>query len=139
LIALGDETRSALLLCRYPLLLLATFDSQPTSTATSLDYNSQTNSANLQSTPPIYSANAANISSAVAVAAARAAAAADRLLTLDSLPHLFLSFGNSAYFSLVHNWAVGVQQIGAPFIIAGGHAQHLKALQTTICYQLLQH
>ena len=38
---------------------------------------------------------------------------------LDALPHLFVSFGNAAYFELAHNWARSVQQVGAPFLIAG--------------------
>ena len=42
---------------------------------------------------------------------------------LDSLPHLSVSFGNAAYFELVHNWAKSMQLIGAPFLIAGAACQ----------------
>lgn len=37
---------------------------------------------------------------------------------LDSIPHLFVSFGNAAYFELAHNWAKGIQETGSPFLIA---------------------
>ncbi|KAL4422581.1 hypothetical protein ABPG75_008778 [Micractinium tetrahymenae] len=37
---------------------------------------------------------------------------------LDAVPHLFVTFGNAAYFSLAHNWAKSVQAIGAPFLMA---------------------
>lgn len=40
-------------------------------------------------------------------------------LDFDSLPHLFLSFGNAAYFELANNWAKSVEAIGAPYLIAG--------------------
>lgn len=40
-------------------------------------------------------------------------------LDLDSLPHLFVSFGNAAYFPFVHNWARSVEAIGAPYFVAG--------------------
>lgn len=39
-------------------------------------------------------------------------------LDLNSLPHLFLSFGNAAYFPFVHNWAKSVQALGAPYLVA---------------------
>lgn len=40
-------------------------------------------------------------------------------LELGSLPHLFVSFGNAAYFPFVHNWARSVQAMGAPYFVAG--------------------
>ncbi|KAL4426068.1 hypothetical protein ABPG77_007864 [Micractinium sp. CCAP 211/92] len=39
-------------------------------------------------------------------------------LDLGSLPHLFVSFGNAAYFPFVHNWARSVEAIGAPYFVA---------------------
>lgn len=42
-----------------------------------------------------------------------------QLPELDGAPYVFVSFGNAAYFEMVHNWAKSVQLIGAPFIIAG--------------------
>lgn len=41
------------------------------------------------------------------------------LPSLDALPHLFVSFGNAAYFDLANNWARSVQALGVPHIIAG--------------------
>jgi hypothetical protein len=41
-----------------------------------------------------------------------------------------VSFGNSAYFELVHNWARSVMQTGAPFLIAGALAQLQSQLQS---------
>ena len=68
---------------------------------------------------PLNLTAAADVAGAVSNAATAAADAIDRLLAVDKLPHLFLSYGNAAYFNFVHNWAIGVRQIGAPYVIAG--------------------
>lgn len=50
---------------------------------------------------------------------------------LGALPHVFVSFGNAAYFDLAHNWARSVQALGVPYILAGkgspAAAQHRRA------------
>jgi hypothetical protein len=56
---------------------------------------------------------------AVTAAAAAAADAIDRLMDVSSLPHLFLSYGNAAYFEFVQNWAASMERIGATHVIAG--------------------
>ncbi|KAL4437974.1 hypothetical protein ABPG77_004195 [Micractinium sp. CCAP 211/92] len=37
---------------------------------------------------------------------------------LGALPHLFVSFGNAAYFDLAHNWARSVQALRVSYILA---------------------
>ncbi|PSC76658.1 glycosyltransferase family 77 [Micractinium conductrix] len=39
-------------------------------------------------------------------------------LDLDALPHVFVSFGNAAYFQFAHNFAKSVEAIKAPYFIA---------------------
>ncbi|KAL4452531.1 hypothetical protein ABPG75_008193 [Micractinium tetrahymenae] len=69
-------------------------------------------------------ASGSSSSGSSAAAGAQALAAAPRHrrdeldLDLDSLPHLFISFGNAAYFPFVHNWARSVEAIGAPYFVA---------------------
>lgn len=47
------------------------------------------------------------------------------LPSLDALPHLFVSFGNAAYFDLANNWARSVQALGVPHIIAAFDSEML--------------
>lgn len=63
--------------------------------------------------------------SAVTAAAMAAADAVEHQIDVDSLPILFLSYGNAAYFNFVHNWAVSVQQIGAPYVIGCASAEQM--------------
>lgn len=75
---------------------------------------------------PLNFSSAADVAGAVMSSAKAAADEVDRLMDVDSLPHLFLSYGNAAYFQFVHNWALSVQQIGAPYVI--GCASRLPQL-----------
>ncbi|KAI3429416.1 hypothetical protein D9Q98_005511 [Chlorella vulgaris] len=61
--------------------------------------------------------NVTDYTALVMHAAKVAADAIDRLMDVGSLPHLFLSYGNAAYFEFVHNWALSVEQIGAPYVV----------------------
>jgi hypothetical protein len=64
--------------------------------------------------------NVTDYTALVMHAAKVAADAIDRLMDVGSLPHLFLSYGNAAYFEFVHNWALSVEQIGAPYVVGCG-------------------
>lgn len=66
---------------------------------------------------PLNFSSAAEVAEAVFASAKAAADEVDKLMDVDALPHLFLSYGNAAYFKFVHNWALSVQQLGVPYVI----------------------
>lgn len=68
-----------------------------------------------------------NCSGPAALDASQEAAAAEAELQpaavplpgLDSLPHIFLTTSNAAYFEMALNWARSVEAIESPYLIAG--------------------